>query len=656
MRNTFLRFLFCGCASVMILLLIACNGGGSSPGGGNGGGNNPQTGTANIVISDDPTEDWSMVGVKVLSISVTPKGGGTPVTVYTAPTPTPISNLVQLNQIGELLSSANIPVGTYTSATLTLSANPGDVLLIASPDPEAGFAAAPGTTVPSNQIQLIGAKGNAGSLTVPLSVNFVSPLTVTANQSNALDLEFVLGHPACIVPHVPVGGGTVLWAVNFAPAFVQQPVPDITRLTLRHLLATVTSVASNHASIAVTRDFLVEPRTNPETAIPSTQNLTILADATNGTTFFDVDTNATSTIKDFATQAGTLSGRFVRVAGRFQSDGSFVAVRIWAGNSFNSVSLEPEGTVLNVNTSTNIITVTNEQGLSVPVTVNSATQFFQRTPGNGLADATPIGTGATFLTNVNRGFKVHVGSSAPLPTPLVAQTVEIETAAFSGSISAATTTGFTDARTFRTAVDDYTISLDFVSSNTPNGTDAAGNPIVGFKWLNFTLPSTINSGTTAISSFLSATLGSANFGGSAPIIGPFGNTYGLWNNPANPGHWSALSTVLVPAPTPLATVDINFVPNSTGGSFAITVPNGGLTPVTVNAVNTSGSATLFFQVDRTNGLLTVTPQDITTNTGLNNISAALVKPTLARVFGVPQNNGSILAFVVIYFTGTQPAA
>jgi hypothetical protein len=103
-------------------------------------------------------------------------------------------------------------------------------------------------------------------------------------------------------------------------------------------------------------------------------------------------------------------------------------------------------------------------------------------------------------------------------------------------------------------------------------------------------------------------------------------------------------------------VDINFVTNSTGGSFAITVPNGGLTPVTVNAVNTPGSATLFFQVDRTNGVLSVTPQDITTNAGLTNVSAALVKPTLARVFGVPQNDGSILAFAVIYFTGTQPAA
>jgi len=38
--------------------------------------------------------------------------------------------------------------GTYTGAVLTVSANVGDVMLVASADPEAGFAAAPGATIP----------------------------------------------------------------------------------------------------------------------------------------------------------------------------------------------------------------------------------------------------------------------------------------------------------------------------------------------------------------------------------------------------------------------------------------------------------------------------------------------------------------------------
>ena len=57
------------------------------------------------------------------------------------------------------------------------------------------------------------ATGSAGSVTVPVNVTFDSPLVVTANQSNALDLEFDLSHPAFLVGHVPPAGGTTIWAV-----------------------------------------------------------------------------------------------------------------------------------------------------------------------------------------------------------------------------------------------------------------------------------------------------------------------------------------------------------------------------------------------------------------------------------------------------------
>ena len=107
---------------------------------------------------------------------------------------------------------------------------------------------------------------------------------------------------------------------------------------------------------------------------------------------------------------------------------------------------------------------------------------------------------------------------------------------------------------------------------------------------------------------------------------------------------------------PLATVGANWVTTTNGGNFGITVPNGGPTPVVVDASSVSGSATLFYQVDRTNGVVTVTPQDITSNGGLNAISTNLVSGTLVKVFGVPQGDGSIKAYVVFYFTGTKPTS
>ena len=78
----------------------------------------------------------------------------------------------------------------------------------------------------------------------------------------------------------------------------------------------------------------------------------------------------------------------------------------------------------------------------------------------------------------------------------------------------------------------------------------------------------------------------------------------------------------------------------------------------VNATIASGSATLVYQVDRqANGIITVSPQDLTTSTGLNNVASHLAGGTPVKVFGVPQPNGSMKAYVIFYFTGNvMPAS
>src|SRR5215470_2138385 len=361
-----------------ILALAGCASG-SSSNNTNNNNNTPQTGTVSMVVSDASAEDWAAIDVKVMSIALHPQGGGSPVTVYTAPNPQPMINLVELDQLGELLGNVPVTPGTYVSATLTLSANPGDVGLVVSADPETGFPATPGSTIPAAQIAIIGASGSAGSQTVPLRVNFSSPLVVTAGQNNAINLEFDLSHPAFIVEHVPATGPT-LWTVNFNPAFRHRRVDDITRLVLRHMYGTVQSVASDNSSFTMLRDFPMEPASNPETEITSTQSIKILADSANGTFFFDLDGKTRTVIKDFSSVAATLPNKFVRVASRFQQDGTLVAVRVWESSSFAKVFLSPEGHVLHVNTSTNVITISNEDGVAVRVTVNANTQFFFRTP------------------------------------------------------------------------------------------------------------------------------------------------------------------------------------------------------------------------------------------------------------------------------------
>jgi Domain of unknown function (DUF4382)/Domain of unknown function (DUF5666) len=632
-------------------VLAACGGGG-------GGSMSPPVNSApqsapmSMLISDASSEDWATIGVKILSIALVPQGGGANVTVYTAPSPAPIVNLAQLDQIAEILGNVTVPVGTYTAALLTVGANSGDIMLTVAADPETGFAAAPGATIPASQIQIQHAKGTSPNLTVPVNVNFVSPLVVTANQNNALDLEFDLGHPAFIVGHVPPGAGSTEWAVNFNGPVRHHPLHDLPRLVLRHTYGDVTAIASDNSSITVTKEFPTEPPVNPETAVATTQSLQILADNTNGTIFYDVDAKTRTVIKDFSAEA-SLMGKSVRIAARYQENGTLVATRIWASNQFNNVWLSPEGHVLHVNTNTNVVTVASESGGGVNLVVDGNTQFFFRQPENGLADATPIGTGTAFLSNHDlvRGFKVHASVVDPLATPLVAQSIDIEVAKYDGKISAPDMTGFTYTRVFRTAIDDYSVTLNYIDSATANGTDPMGNPITGYQWWNFAYPTVITSGANAISQFIAATNDSVDFGGSVGAIPSRGVSFATWNDPANPNGWSAAATILTPSTLPLGFVATGLV----GNAFTMTIPGGTNAPA-VDVSTISGSATLVYQVDMSGGVLTVSPIDVTTADGLAALTSGLTAGEPVAVYGVPQADGSLKAYVLAYYTGQMPTA
>jgi Domain of unknown function (DUF4382)/Domain of unknown function (DUF5666) len=627
-------------------------------GGGSGGmapTSAPQSAPISMLVSDASSEDWATIGVKILSIALVPQGGGSNVVVYTAPSPAPIVNLAQLDQIAEILGNVSVPTGTYTGAVLTVSANSGDVLLTVAADPETGFAGTPGATIPSSQIQIQHTQGSAGNLTTTVKVNFVSSLVVNANQNNALDLEFDLAHPAFIVGHVPPGAGTTIWGVNFNGPVRHHPLHDLTRLVLRHTYGNVASIAADYTSITITKEFPTEPAVNPETAIASNQSLQILADATNGTIFYDVDAKTRTVIKDFSAQAAAanpLTGKFVRVAARYQQNGTLVATRIWASTQFNNVWLSPEGHVLHVNTSTNVVTVADESGRGVDMLVDANTQFFFRQPQDALADATPIATGTAFLTNHDlvRGFKVHASVVDPLANPWVAQTIDIEVAQYDGKISAPDMTGFTYTRVFRTATDDYSVTLPYIDSSTANGTDPMGNPIMGYQWWNFAYPTVVTSGADAISQFVSATSDSVNFGGTVGAVPSLGVSFARWNDPANANGWAAAATILLPSTLPLGFVATGLANNQ----FTMTIP-GGANAATVDVSTTPGSATLVYQVDLTNGVLTVSPIDVTSSAGLTSLTSGLTAGEPVKVYGIPQADGTLKAYVMTYFTGAMPA-
>jgi len=662
-RHTALSALSLAC----VLALSACGGGG-------GGGSAPVTippmtaqhVSVPIAISDASSEDWSAIQVTVTSVVFVSASGNT-ANLLSGPVSV---NLEQLDGLSEALGNANLTAGTtYTGAILTISANPGDVSLTVSGDPETGFpeAASTATTpdvIPSSRIQIQGATGAAGSMTVSVPVAFTSPFVAPAATSatdptpastTGIDIEFDLSHPAFIIGHAPVGGGSTIWAVNFKGPVKHKPVDDLRHLVLRHMYGTVTGVSSDNTTLTITRDWPTLPLVSPETFTAGTTSVPITVDATNGTLFYDIDAKTHSTIHDLSTVAATLTaGKYVRVGARYQQDGTLVATRIWTSSTFNSVFVSPEGHVLHVDGITgNSFTVDNADGKPMVIGVDANTQFFFRNPGSA-ADVTPIGTGPTFLTldNLARGFKVHVTPADLTASPIVAATVDIEAAPYAGTISDVTSTGFALTRSFATARDDYAVALSYISATTPNGKDPlTGNALTGFKYWDFAYPTQVTSGTSAITDFTAATAGGVNFGGTAGTYKTVGESYATWGDTANLNGWSAPQAILLPTVIPHTTVAAPITAGAT--SFTINAA-GGTTPATVNFSTAAGSATLVYQVDRTGGIVTVSPQDITTSAGLAALTAGLQAGVKVAVSAVPRSDGSLKADVIIYYTGTLP--
>jgi Domain of unknown function (DUF4382) len=651
MKLTMLRYAICAALAATV---AACGGGGGSDlSSMSSSGATTQSASMPLVVSDASSDDWALVGVKILSIALVPQGGGDNVTVFTAASSAPYLNLEQLDNIGEILGNVSVPVGTYTGALVTVSGNAGDVLLTVAADPEVGFAGVAGSSIASADIQIQHTSGSGSNLTVPIDVSFDAPLVVTSSSTPnpALDLEFDLSHPAFILGHQPPGAGTTEWAVNFVGPVRRHPIADITRLVLRHTYGNVMSESSDGTSITITKEFPLLPVATPETAVAGAQQLTILADATNGTLFYDVDAKTVTTITSFSSETG-LTGKYVRIAARYQQDGTLVATRIWASTSFANVWLSPEGHVLHANTTNQTITVTNESGVPVLMQIDANTQFYLRQPWSAIADATPIGTGTAFLDadNLVRGFKVHASVVDPLATPLVAQSIDIETAAYSGAISMPTTSGFTYTHDYPHASDDYVVTLDYISPSSTNTVNDSDSAVTGFKYWNFAFPTLLTDGSGAIGDFIAATNGTAvSFGGTAAPIAVVGVSAARWADPANLSGWSVPWTVLEPVPVPLALVATGIA----GNAFSIALADG-TQPVTVDFSTTSGSATLVYQVDRSGNIVTVSPVDITTMAGMTTFTTAMTAGTPVKVYGIAQAGGTLMGYVVIYYTGMVP--
>lgn len=469
-------------ASLSTLTFVACGGKGDSA-----TSTQTPTGQVDFLVSDAPADSWSAIQVVIRKVALVPQGGGTPVVAYdqtTASSPASL-NLVQLDDLADLLTSASIPVGTYTKVLVQI--DPASVSLTDNQTPSHTYDVASGT------VKVVGMPG--------FMVDLSAPLVVVEGQTTQVDLDFDLGHPMFILDRPGMGpAGADLFLVNFERCVRHRPRPALSAFLLRHLRGQVAAVSPS----AMTVD--TEHRGQK----------TVDVDATHGSLFYDLDQAPITPVTSTSVPASLTAGKYVRIASRFQGAGQLTAVRVWYSTDKAKLHrFSPEGHVVAVDTVTNTMKVLwNPAGPNTPlalttVNVDAGTSFFFH------GGATAIGTGTAFLGNVAPGFKVQMTVTDPAAATLTAASVDIERAHYEGTLALSggnTGLTFTNAR--------YTKSADFAGT--------------GFTWWNFTYPTLANSDSAGLVSVLSPLAPNTARGASGLT----------WN--AGAGAWIAQNAILLP--------------------------------------------------------------------------------------------------------------
>ncbi len=343
-------------------------------------------GSAAIILTDAPSDQWSAVEVVVTKITLRSKADHTKEVVAFEGATAKI-NLVDLDSVGELLTTAQLPVGTYDALRVTI--DPASVTLVK----------ADGTTVPASQVHVNGAN---------VLVRLETDLVVTATGSNAVQIDFDLGHPLFLV-QLPNGAWVMNLQVRHRPN--ANGMMGMGQLMFRHRRGTIASVG--------TSSFVLHT--------DSGNDLTVNVGA--GAWFFDADT------KTLGSFAGLAAGKHALVSLRMQTDGTLWAVRVWYGaNALPGWT--PEGHVVGVDRVNNRLLVSTNASVPRAIAIDADTTFTFRTDQ-------AIGTGQETLANIWMGFKVQVDVKDPLQVPMHAKSVNIQRAVDGGAIKAADATQFT---------------------------------------------------------------------------------------------------------------------------------------------------------------------------------------------------------------------
>ena len=358
--------------SALIALVSGCGGGGSGVASNPGATPTPAAGanSAQVRFGDAPADSVIAFEVSVSSLSLTPAGGGAPVSVTV-----PASNRIELTHASgkfEPFIAGNLPQGTFSAANLTLA------------NSELTFLSSTGTAVHIN--------GPASaSITVPLSPNLTigsSPLVLNIDVNVGASISTAAG---------------VVNGIAFTPASF-------------NITAKAPGVAGNQQD----DDGEIEDVQGTVTAVNGS-SFTFKVGQTGSLMTFNTD--ATTQFKDGVTSVAGLLNQIVTVEGFTRADGSLFAKEIEGLENNNGGEVEGlittiSGTTLTVNAQDGIGNGFDDTKIGASFSVNIAglnASKFRVKVGNGFGGGLPSATFPFDPTTIHQGQRIEVDTDAAVP-------------------------------------------------------------------------------------------------------------------------------------------------------------------------------------------------------------------------------------------------
>ena len=421
-------FLFTITTLAFAALFIGCSGGGNTP-----NTMTPLAGNTTINTGDAVNDQIVKFELTVSAVTLT-GSGGTSNTGNLLSSPTEVEFVHQAGTF-EPLAVVNIPAGTYSGATLTVS-NP-EVVVINSGVP---------TKVPATLT----------SSTV--TITFSSVITITSSSSTVINFDLDLAKSVTLNGN-PITSATVTPKFNVSTSTVgNQNNEDDDNGEIEDVHGKVTNITA--------------------------PNFTIQTDQSNIT--FATDSNTQFT--DGITSLSQLKvGDIVEVDGVTKSDGTKLATKVELEEE-NAAAEELEGIITAVTGSpATQITIaeqvdsdgTSNAPVTVDIAINNNTQFVVR------ADKLNLGTPPAFdASHIGKGQRVEADTGSNMSTPMVADRIKLREQALIGTVAASpapTSSGFTltlsPTSAFASLTGQTSIAVSIVSGTEQRVTPSAGGTV-----------------------------------------------------------------------------------------------------------------------------------------------------------------------------------